>query len=187
MGSLRSARALGAATLVLALGGLAPRARAQAIADPPKPQKSVYGTLQSVDTRQNAVVMKSKSGEKLAWRFDAGVVAELALFKPGDSMIVIYRPITASDKRVTAVAFPGSASSALYVNRTGSRVILRSAPETGGVCGEADASSITDSVIAEGGTGEAAGACWCCALPDKSCRPMNKTGNGRAVLVGCFE
>jgi hypothetical protein len=187
MGSFRSACALGAAILLVSLAGLESPSGAQETAGPAKPQKSVYGALQSVDTRLNAVVMKSKSGERLAWRFDAGVVAELALFKPGDPMIVIYRPITSSDKRVTAVAFPGSAASALYVNRTGSRVILRSAPDSGGVCGGADAASITDSVIAEGGTGEAAGACWCCALPDKSCRPMNKTGNGKAVLVGCFE
>ena len=186
---LRSAGALAAAILLFSLGGLGSPSlsRAQEAAGTVKPQQSVYGTLESVDTKLRALVMRSKTGEKLGWRFEAGVVAELALFKPGDPMIVIYRPISFSDKRVTAIAFPGSASTPLYMNKTGSKVVLRSAPDTGGVCGGADAASITDSVIPDGATGEAVGACWCCALPDKSCRPMNKTGNGKAVLVGCFE
>lgn len=187
MGSLRSAGRLGAAILLMSLGGPTPRSGAQAISGPPRPQKSVYGKLQSVDTRQNGVVMKSNSGEGLAWRFEPAVVAEVAHFKIGDPMIVIYRPITPSEKRVTAIAFPGSAESAIYVNMTGSRVVLRSAPDVGGVCGKADAGPITDTVIPNRGMGEATEACWCCAVSGKSCSPENKTGKGKALLVGCFE
>jgi hypothetical protein len=187
MGSLGSARALWFAILPLALGAMAPRSWAQASAGPSRPHKSVYGTLESVDTTLNRVVMKSSNGEKLAWQFEPAVVTEVARFKPGSSMIVIYRPISPSEKRVTAVAFPGSAATALYLNMTDSRVVLRTAPDVGGVCGKPDAGPVTDSVIPSGGTGEAPEACWCCTLSGQSCHPENKTGKGRALLVGCFE
>ncbi|HXB54419.1 MAG TPA: hypothetical protein VN461_06520 [Vicinamibacteria bacterium] len=187
MGSLGSARARGLAVLPLALVAMAPRSWAQMTAGPPRPHKSVYGTLESVDPALNRVVMKSNSGEKLAWSFEPAVVAEVARFKPGSSMVVIYRPIDANDKRVTAVAFPGSASTPLYLNMTDSRVVLRTAPEVGGACGKPDAGPVTDSVIPSGGTGEAMDACWCCAESGKSCRPENKTGRGKALLVACFE
>ena len=187
MGSLGSARARGLAVLPLALLAMAPRSWAQTTAGPPRPHKSVYGTLESVDTTLNRVVMKSASGEKLAWNFEPSVIAEVARFKPGGSMIVIYRPINANEKRVTAVAFPGSAATALYLNMTDSRVVLRTAPDVGGVCGKPDAGAVTDSVIPSGGTGEAIEACWCCTAAGKSCHPENKTGKGKALLVGCFE
>lgn len=131
--------------------------------------------------------MKSDSGQRMAWRFDAAVVAEVARFKPGDAMIVIYRQVTPADKKVTAVAFPGSAPTALYVNMTGSSVLLRSAPATDGVCGKADAGPVSDSVIPDRGMAEASGACWCCAPSGGSCTPGNKTGEGKALLVSCFE
>ncbi len=187
MGSLGSARAQGIAILLLSLGAMAPLLWAQVIPGPPRPQKSVHGSLESVDTTLNRVVMKSNSGEKLAWRFEPAVVAEVARFKPGGSMIVIYRPTSPSEKRVTAVAFPGSAATALYLNMTDSPVVLRSAPDVGGVCGKPDAGPVTDSVIPSGGTGEALEACWCCTAAGASCRPENKTGKGKALLVGCFE
>src|SRR5258708_2814567 len=187
MGSLGSARARGLAVLPLALLAMAPRSWAQTTAGPPRPHKSVYGTLESVDTTLNRVVMKSASGEKLAWNFEPSVIAEVARFKPGGSMIVIYRPINANEKRVTAVAVPGIAATALYLNMTDSRVVLRTAPDVGGVCGKPDAGAVTDSVIPSGGTGEAIEACWCCTAAGKSCHPENKTGKGKALLVGCFE
>jgi hypothetical protein len=187
MGSLRSARVRRLAVLPLALVALAPRSWAQTTASPPRPHKSVHGTLESVDATLNRAVMKSSSGEKLAWSFEPAVIAEVARFKPGSPMIVIYRPIDANEKRVTAVAFPGSAATALYLNMTDSRVVLRTAPDVGGVCGKPDAGPVTDSVIPSGGTGEAPEACWCCTLSGQSCHPENKTGKGRALLVGCFE
>lgn len=187
MNSLRSARGLGVASLLLSLGAGTPRAAGQATVDPARPHKSVYGTLESADTSLNGVFMKSNSGERLAWRFGAAVVAEVARFKPGDPMIVIYRQLTPSEKRVTAIAFPGSAETALYVNMTGSRVLLRSAPGVGGVCGQPDAGPASDSMIPDGGMGEATGACWCCAPSGATCTPGNKTGQGKALLVSCFE
>jgi len=30
-------------------------------------------------------------------------------------------------------------------------------------------------------------ACWCCAPAGESCNPGNKSGNGRALLVSCFQ
>lgn len=186
MGSLGSARSQGIAILLLSLGAVAPWLWAQVIPGPPRPHKSVHGSLESIDTTLNRVVMKSDSGEKLAWRFEPAVVAEVARFKPGSSIIVIYRPISPNEKRVTAVAFPGSAATALYLNMTDSRVVLRSAPDVGGVCGP-DAGPVSDSVIPSGGRSEAMEACWCCTLSGKSCDPDNKTGKGKAFLVNCFE
>ena len=187
MGSLGSARARRLAVLLFALVAMVPRSWAETTASPPRPHKSVYGTLESVDPTLNRLVMKSNSGEKLAWSFEPAVIAEVARFKPGVSLIVIYRPINANEKRVTAVAFPGSAATALYLNMTDSRVVLRTAPDVGGACGKPDAGPVTDSVIPSGGTGEAMEACWCCTAAGKSCRPENKTGKGKALLVGCFE
>jgi hypothetical protein len=192
MGSLRSLGVL-ALTLAapaapaLAQSAPAPAAPAGAEAEPARPHKSVYGTLESVDASHRGVIMKTNAGDRMAWRFDAAVIAELARFKAGDPMIVIYRQISSNEKRVTAIAFPGTATSALYVNMTGSRVRLRSAPAVGGVCGQADAGPVDDSVIPAGGMGEAPGACWCCAGADQSCTPGNKTGQGKALLVSCFE
>ncbi len=106
MGRSRS-RALVGATLLLGLfaGASAPRAGAQAPAEPPRPHKSVYGKLASVDKSRSGIVMKSASGERLSWQFDAAVIAEASRFKPGDPMIVIYRQVAPNEKRVTALAF----------------------------------------------------------------------------------
>ena len=184
MGSLRSAGTLGAAVLLVSLGAPKPRAGAQ---DPARPHKSVYGTLEKADPSLGGVFMRSDKGERLAWRFPAAVVAEVTKFKPGDPMIVIYRQISPSEKRVTAVAFPGAAESALYVNMTGERVLLRSAPKVADACGEAGSATVTEQMIPVGGMGEAGGACWCCAAAGGSCVPGNKTGIGKAFLVSCFE
>jgi hypothetical protein len=173
--------------LTLVVGAPTPRAAAQAQAGPPAPKKSVYGKLQSVDKSLNGVIMMSDAGERLAWRFEPAVIAEVARFKPGDPMIVIYRQITPNEKRVTAVAFPGSATTPIYVNLTGDRVILRSSPAVDGVCGQPDAGPAKESTIPIGGMAEASEACWCCASPGEACTTGNKTGLGRALLVQCFE
>jgi hypothetical protein len=176
-----------AVLLGLVAGVPASRAAGQGQAGPPAPHKSVYGKLQSVDKSQNGVLMISDSGERLAWRFEPAVIAEAARFKSGDPMIVIYRQTTSTDKKVTAVAFPGSASTPLYVNLTGDRVVLRSGPMVNGVCGPGDEANVKESTIPVGGLAEATDACWCCASPGESCAPGNKTGLGRALLVRCFE
>ena len=187
MGSRRAAAGLVSGVLLLVLAAPMPPAGAQAAPDPSKPHKSVYGTLEKVDQPLNGVFMRSNEGERLAWQFRAPVVAEVARFKPGDPMIVIYRQISPSDKRVTAVAFPGSAQAPLYVNLTGQRIRLRCAPAVDGVCGRPDAGPATERMIPAGGIGEADGACWCCAEVDGSCVPGNKTGIGKALVISCFE
>jgi hypothetical protein len=188
MGRFRSRELSGVAVLLgLFLGSPAPRAAAQAPADPPRVHKSVYGKLASIDKARNGIVMKSDAGESLSWRFDAAVIAEAARFKPGDPMIVIYRQVTPNQKRVTAVAFPGSAATPLYVNTTGSRVVVRSSPAINGTCGEPNAGPVSESTIPAGGVAEVLEACWCCAVPGETCNPGNKSGLGRALLVQCFQ
>jgi hypothetical protein len=184
--------------LVLALSLLAPAASlgaqsAPAAAGPAatdseaaRPRKSVRGTLESVDANQRGVIMKSDAGARMTWRFDAAVVAEVAKHKPGDPMIVIYRQISSNEKRVTAVAFPGTAQTPVYVNMTGSRVLLRSAPGDA-ECTQPDLEAASETTISPGGAGEAMGTCWCCTAADKTCTPRTKTGHGRALLVSCFE
>jgi hypothetical protein len=188
MGRFRSSVGSGTAVLVaLLLGGPTPRAAAQASPAPPPPSKSVYGKLQSIDKSLHGVVMKSDAGERLAWRFSADVIEEVSRLKVGDPMIVIYRQVTPKDKRVTAIAFPGTASTPTYVNMTGTRVVLRSSPGVGGVCGPSDAGPITESTIPIEGLAEVGEACWCCAPAGEACSPGNKSGLGRALLVQCFK
>jgi hypothetical protein len=182
------------AAVLLALFVAAPASRvtAQAPAAPSpapsaRPSKSVYGKLQSVDKSRNRVLMKSDAGESLAWQFDPAVIAEAARFKPGAPMIVIYRQVAANEKRVTALAFPGTATTPTYVNTTGSRVVLRSAPAVGEACGKEEAGPVSESTIPTGGLAEAMEACWCCAPSGEKCTPGNKSGLGRALLVQCFK
>jgi hypothetical protein len=150
-------------------------------------RKSVYGKLNAVDRRLSVVAMMSDGGERLAWRFDAKVIAEIEKVKLGEPMIVIYRQVTPNEKHVTAVAFPGTADTPIYLNLTGERIVLRSAPAVDGTCGGPDASAVQESTISSGGMVEATDACWCCAAAGETCTPGTKTGNGRALLVRCFE
>jgi hypothetical protein len=173
--------------LALFLCAAAPRAVAQASADPPRTYKSVYGKLESVDPSLNGVVMRSDAGERLAWRFDTVVIAEAARFKPGASMIVIYRQLSPNEKRVTALAFPGTATKPIYLNTTGARVVLRSGPAVSGTCGHPHAGTVHESTIPSGGLAEVSEACWCCAPAGETCNPANESGQGRALLVGCFK
>jgi hypothetical protein len=184
------------ATVVLLAAALiavsAARAGAQAAAtptgDPTKPHKSVYGKLERIDPSLNAVFMKSDSGQRMAWQVGAAVIAEAKAMKPGTPLIVIYRLIGTSDKKVTAIAFPGTAASPIYVNTTGSGVEVRSGPMVGGVCGgPGDEATVNQSTIPIGGRAEVLDACWCCAARGDSCVPANKSGAGIAYLVSCFE
>jgi len=196
MSGFRSGAGPGTAASLFALfvAGLAALTAAQGpatspapAADASRPHKSVYGKLQSVDKTRNSVVMIADSGQKLAWRFDAAVITEAAAFKPGAPMIVIYRQVASNEKRVTALAFPGTAAKPTYVNTTGGRVILRSAPMVGEVCGKDEAAPVSESTIPSGGMAESLEACWCCAPSGESCTPGNKSGLGRALLVQCFK
>ena len=156
--------------LGLAVGGEAPRAAAQAPSDS-RTRKSVYGKLDSVSKRHNGVVMISDDNKRLAWKFDASVIEEIEKVAPGNPMIVIYRQISPNDKRVTAVAFPGTAQKPTYKNLTGERVMLRSAPLVNGACGPADPATVQESTIPRDGLAEATDGCWCCAIPGPELRP----------------
>jgi hypothetical protein len=175
------------AWLALSMAASAGAAAAQAPAEPARPQKSVYGKLESVDKSLNSVIMKSDEGERLAWRLDKAVIDQAARFKAGDPMIVIYRQLTPAEKRVTAVAFPGSASQPTYVNATGSRVVMRSAPAVDGACERPSAVPATETTLPADGLAEIAEGCWCCAPAGETCTPSNRTGLGRAILVYCFK
>ena len=80
---------------------MALRAQAPAAVASPEaaPTKSVYGKLLSVDNSLNNVLMTEDGGAKLAWHFEAPVIAEAARFKPGDPLIVIYRQTSPKQKR----------------------------------------------------------------------------------------
>jgi hypothetical protein len=150
--------------------------------------KSVYGKLKSVSKSRNAVFMTSDSGEQLAWRFNARIVAELGRFEPGQAMIVIYRQTRSNEKSVTAVAFPGTANGPVYVNMTGERVLLRSGPMLSGACAPAAPDvEVHETSIAAGGMTEISDGCWCCAPEEHTCSPANKSGNGKALLVQCYK
>ena len=96
------------------------------------------------------------------------MIAEVGKFaKPGDAIIVIYRQISPNEKRVTAIAFPGTAKSPIYVNLTGERVVLRSAPMVDGACRNPNADAVQETMIPAQGRAEIAEACWCCASADE--------------------
>ena len=175
---------LAAAAVLSTLLPATPAARALA-QDVGRPHKSVYGTLELVNVPKSGVIMKTEAGERMAWRFDAQVVAEVAKIKPGERIIVIYRQTSSNEKRVTAVAFPGTAEKATYVNMTRESISFRSAPAVGGNC-TPPGEPVTDSSIPAGGRAETADGCWCCARPGEACTPGNKTGLGRALLTACF-
>lgn len=181
-----AARLAPAAALILAASGS--RAVAQAPAAPTPPTKSVYGKLLSVDTGLNNVLMTEDGGAKLAWRFDARVVAEAARFKPGAPVIVIYRQTGPGpkDKRVTAIAFPGSAKAPIYMNLTSDRVVLRSAAGVNGSCSQTSG-PVSESTLPSGGLAEVMDECWCCAPAGDSCTPGTKSGLGKAFLAQCFK
>src|SRR6185503_4544584 len=197
----RARATLGSAVLLFASLGARPSAVAaqSAPAASPAPaalptpdatrvQKSAYGTMSAVDKSLSAVAMKTREGQRLAWKFPPRVIAQIVdNFKPGAPMIVIYRQISDSEKRVTAVAFPGSAATPIYVNTTGERVTVRTSPMVDGVCGRPEAEPISESILPADGLAEVPEACWCCAVIGESCTPGNKSGNGRAFLVSCFK
>jgi hypothetical protein len=170
-----------------ATGAAPPAAPTPAAVDPARPQKSVYGKIEHIDKSQNRLFMKTNDGKRLVWRFDAPIIEEASRFKPGDSVIVIYRQLAQNEKRVTAIAFPGTASSPIYVNLTGSRVVVRSAPMVDGACTQPKDAPAQDASVPSGGLAEVLDACWCCAPDGQTCTPGTKSGLGRAILVQCFE
>jgi hypothetical protein len=171
--------------LLLLVGVGAPRAATQE--SKVRLFKSVYGTLDGVDAGQGAVIMQSETGERLAWRVSAPVVEGLGQFEIGGPMIVICRPITATEKKVTAIAFPGTAERPTYVNLTGNPVLVHFGPKVDGTCVGRQQQPTSEVAVLDGGEAEIADGCWCCAPMGQSCTPLNETGHGRALLVSCFD
>ncbi len=95
----------------LRVSAQAPSQAPAAAAAPAPPTKSVYGKLLSVDTTLSNVLMTEDGGAKLAWHFDAPVIAEAARFKPGDPLIVIYRQSHAEGEAGHRDRVPGHARS----------------------------------------------------------------------------
>ncbi len=188
MGSFRSEAGRALVVLLAFCAAASVReAAAQAPASATPPQKSVRGKLESVDKSQNRIFIKADDGQRLAWRFDVPVIEEASRYKPGDPVIVIYRQLLRNEKAVTALAFPGTAGSPIYLNFTGARVLVRSAPMVDGACGKSNAGPTNDVTIPSGGLTEVLDACWCCAPDGASCTPGTKSGLGKAILVQCYE
>jgi hypothetical protein len=177
-----------AVALLLGLwpGASASRALAQGPAPSRPVSRTVYGKLEVVNESVNAVAIVSDQGQRMAWQLDEKVIAQLKGFKPGDPVVVIYRQ-RGSDKAVTAIAFPGKATTPIYVNTTGQRVELVSGPMVGGACGQPADSAIHRTTIPTGGRAETSDACWCCAPAGQACVPSNRTGLGQALLIHCYE
>lgn len=181
---LRAGSLMGVSLLLLGFtGASAGWLRAQEPAA--RAHKSAYGKLESLDG--NNVIMRSEDGQRLAWRFTPAVVAEVARYELGHSMIVIYRQTQPNEKRVTAVAFPGATETPRYRNMTGERIVFRSGPKVNDSCGEATGSQVEESTIPDLGEVEISQACWCCTPAGDTCAPGNESGVGQAFLVKCFK
>jgi hypothetical protein len=186
MGRQRLAAGLGIAFL-LGLGPGAPASRAAEKPPAPLAYKTVRGKLDTVDQSLNGVVVLSDEGRRMAWRFDKAVITQLAAFKRGDPVVVIYRQ-QGTDKSVTAIAFPGAEATPVYVNMTGERVELVSGPMVGGTCRQpADDAPLHTTTLPIGGRADTSDACFCCAPAGQTCSPTSKTGPGRAFLTRCYE
>jgi len=183
----RSGAVLGVSLLLgLWPGAPATRAAAQGAAPSRIAFETVHGKLEMVNESVNGVAVVSDEGQRMAWQFDAKVIAQLKAFKPGDPVVVIYR-VRGSGKAVTAIAFPGAAATPVYVNTSGQRVELVSGPMVGGACGQPADSAIHRTTIPTGGRAETSDACWCCAPAGQACVPSNRTGLGQAFLIHCYE
>jgi len=155
---------------------------------PARPSKSVRGTLQSVDERLRGVIMKTDDGKRMAWKFSGPVIAEVAKVAIGAPTIVIYRQMSPNQKRVTAIAFPGTAETPTYVNLTGERVVLRTTQAAAdGTCTPKATGTVSDSSIPAGGRAEVLEGCWCCTSTEGTCDPGTRSGKGIAYLEACFN
>jgi hypothetical protein len=202
---MQRARGRTTATIVaLALGLVAGAGSGHARPAPqgsePKPlvSGSISGTLVTVDQRLNGVILRTASGEKIAWKLDPSVIAEAAKFKAGDRLWIIYRQRGPGDRAVTALGFPTVAPRPIYINATGGDVVLRTGPMAGGACqGVPEASQVREFRLPKSGTTEGVNPCWCCAASDQTCQPANRAyepatisgapgPTGTIILARCF-
>jgi hypothetical protein len=175
---------LGVAGVVLGSAGFL---AAQRPTPRPLVTTSIQGTLISVDTKLKGIIIRTESGQKMAWRFRSGVIDEAAKFKPKTPLWVIYREISPGNKAVTAIGFPGVESKPVYENGTAERVILRTGPMVEGKCqGVPQGTQATVLTIAAGASADDTAACWCCAPAEEACEPVNRSGAGRIILSACY-
>jgi len=176
--------------VALALGSPADRAAAQPVANAPLILQSIDGTIESIDMQLGGVILKARDGKRHAWRLQPAVLQEVARHKPGDWMWMIYRQVGPSERAVTALGFPGPEEKPIYLNATGSTVLLRTGPYTDGACRAVPREQTTDYNLRAGDEMVDAAPCWCCANRDKQCELANRShdehGTGRIVLARCF-
>lgn len=177
-------RAAFAAFALALLFGAVPDAPAQGTAI--RAYKTVRGKIEMINPSVNGVAVIADDGQRMAWQFDKAVIDRIKGFKPGDPVVVILRE-RGRDKAVTAIAFPGAAPAATYVNMTGERVQFVSGPLVDGDCDAAAPEPPTVQSLGASREVQTKDACWCCAPSGQSCRPANKTGVGLAFLTRCYE
>jgi hypothetical protein len=185
---MRTARLLLVCAAVAApLGAQAPQPGAVA-------QGSVSGTLVTIDKPLSGLILKTDEGRQMAWRLDRSVIEQVAKFKKGDRLWVIYRELGGGDRAVTAVGFPGSEKLPVYVNATGAAVRLHTAPYlASGVCrGYREDGQVSRALIRRGALADNEAPCWCCSSMEKTCEPANRAYEpgdkvtGRIILSRCF-
>ncbi len=96
----------------------------------PMIDESVTGTLEAVDKGLGGIIVRSESGDRLAWRLSRAAVEEAGRYKLGAPVRVHYRQRSPGNRAVTAVSFPGEGAEAVYVNATGDRIVLRTGDAT---------------------------------------------------------
>jgi hypothetical protein len=192
---MRPSTSAAGALLSLALsatrpGGLA----AQGPTPAPLAQGSLRGTLMQVDRPLSGLIIRNEEGKGMAWRLDPSVIEQVAKFKAGDPLWMIYRELGAGNRAVTAVGFPGTAPKPLFVNATGSAVVVRSGDYVGGVCSAVPGEGTGGGQLrlSRGSTRELDARCWCCSSPDQTCQPANRAYEpgdrvtGTIILARCF-
>ena len=155
---------------------------------------SMNGTLVTVDKPLNGLIIRTDEGRQMAWRMDRSVIEQVAKFKKGDRLWIIYRELGGGDRAVTAVGFPGSEKVPVYVNATGTAVRLhKSRYLDGGACrGYREDTQVGHSRIPRGASIENEDACWCCSSMEQMCEPANRAYEpgdkvtGRIILSRCF-
>ncbi len=186
MTRLRCGVLAGAAAVLGAALVLRPVPAASQAPKMPLVTTSVSGVLQAVDPTLNGLIIKSDAGERLGWELAPGVIAEAGKFKPGARVRVIYRQAGASDRAVTAIGFPGAETRPVYVNGTGSHVLLRLGAAVDGQCGSPTAAVAAEFPLPPLGSIMDPAACWCCAGSNETCTLANHSEVGRIILAQCF-
>jgi hypothetical protein len=189
---MRTRPALALAGLTLLCAGSS-RLAAQAPTPRPLASGTMTGTLLTVDKPLSGLIIKTEAGQQMAWRLDRSVIEQVARFKRGDRIYVIYRELGGGDRAVTAVGFPGSEKKPVYVNATGHTVRLRTGPYVENACsGYRESTQVGQFRLPRGSTTEDEAPCWCCSSIEQTCEPANRAyapsdqATGRIVLSRCF-